>query len=74
MVQNVSLQKMTYSTDSRCENGYVALDLYPYKKGVEFGTIRLEVAPIEEKLVVQHRLRWFGHVQQTPPETLVYTA
>ena len=28
---------------------------------------RLEVAPIEEKLV-QHRLRWFGHVQ-TPKET-----
>ena len=29
---------------------------------------RLEVAPIEEKLV-QHRLRWFGHVQRKPPET-----
>ena len=32
---------------------------------------RLEVAPIEEKLV-QHRLRWFGHVQRRPPETPVY--
>ena len=28
---------------------------------------RLRVAPIEEKLV-QHRLRWFGHVQRRPPE------
>ena len=26
---------------------------------------RLGVAPIEEKLV-QHRLRWFGHVQRRP--------
>ena len=28
---------------------------------------RLGVAPIEEKLV-QHRLRWFGHVQRRPSE------
>ena len=32
---------------------------------------RLEVAPIEEKLV-QHRLRWFVHVQMRPPETPVH--
>ena len=32
---------------------------------------RLEVAPIEEKLV-QHRLRWFGHVQRRSPETPVH--
>jgi hypothetical protein len=31
---------------------------------------RLRVAPIEEKLV-QHRLRWFGHVQRRPLETPV---
>ena len=31
---------------------------------------RLGVAPIEEKLI-QHRLRWFGHVQRRPPETPV---
>ena len=30
----------------------------------------LEVAPIEEKLV-QHRLRWFGHVQRRSPEAPV---
>jgi hypothetical protein len=28
---------------------------------------RVGVAPIEEKLI-QHRLRWFGHVQRRPPE------
>ena len=32
---------------------------------------RLGVAPIEEKLV-QHRLRWFDHVQRRPPEAPVY--
>ena len=31
---------------------------------------RLGVALIKEKLV-QHRLRWFGHVQRRPPETPV---
>ena len=32
---------------------------------------RLEVAPIEEKLV-QHRLRWFCHGQRRPLEALVH--
>ena len=32
---------------------------------------RLGVAPIEEKLI-QHWLRWFGHVQRRPPETPVH--
>jgi hypothetical protein len=31
---------------------------------------RLGVAPIEEKLV-QHRLRWFGHIQRRPAEAPV---
>jgi hypothetical protein len=31
---------------------------------------RVGVAPIEEKLV-QHKLRWFGHVQRGPPEAPV---
>jgi hypothetical protein len=31
---------------------------------------RLGVTPIEEKLV-QHRLRWFGHIEQMPPEAPV---
>ena len=31
---------------------------------------RVGVAPIEEKLI-QHRLRWFEHVQRRPPEALV---
>ena len=31
---------------------------------------RVGVAPIEEKLV-QHRLRWFGHIQRMPPEAPV---
>jgi hypothetical protein len=32
---------------------------------------RLGVAPVEEKLV-QHRLRWFGHIQQRHVEALVH--
>ena len=32
---------------------------------------RLEVAPIEEKLV-QHQLRLFGHVQRRPPDASVH--
>jgi len=31
---------------------------------------RLGVAPVEEKLV-QHRLRWFGHIQRRPVEAPV---
>ncbi|PUZ50631.1 hypothetical protein GQ55_6G073300 [Panicum hallii var. hallii] len=33
---------------------------------------RVGVAPIEEKLI-QHRLRWFGHVQRRPPEAPVHS-
>jgi hypothetical protein len=29
--------------------------------------VRLEVVPVEEKLV-QHSLRWFGYIQQRPVE------
>ena len=32
---------------------------------------KLGVAPIEEKLI-QHRLRWFGHLQRRPPEAPVH--
>jgi hypothetical protein len=31
---------------------------------------RLGVAPVEKKLV-QHRLRWFGHIQWRPVETSI---
>ena len=34
--------------------------------------IELGLAPIEEKLV-QHRLRWFGHIQRRPPEASVHS-
>jgi hypothetical protein len=33
---------------------------------------RVEVAPIAEKLV-QHHLRWFGHIQRRPPDALVHS-
>jgi len=32
---------------------------------------RIGVAPIDKKLV-QHRLRWFGHVQKRPSEASVH--
>jgi hypothetical protein len=32
---------------------------------------RVGVAPIEEKLM-QHRLRWFGHIQRRPEEAPVH--
>jgi hypothetical protein len=32
---------------------------------------RVGVAPVEEKLV-QHRLRWFGHMQRRPTEALIH--
>jgi hypothetical protein len=31
---------------------------------------KVGVAPIQENLV-QHRLRWFGHIQRKPPEAPV---
>lgn len=49
--------------------------MWPHKKGhVRNDDIRerVGVAPIEEKLV-QHRLRWFGHVQRRPPEAPVHS-
>jgi hypothetical protein len=48
----------------------VVLDMWPYKeRSNQNDDIRdkLRVAPIQEKLV-QHRLRWFGHIQRRPPE------
>jgi hypothetical protein len=33
---------------------------------------RVGVAPIAEKLV-QHHLRWFGHIQRRPPDALVHS-
>jgi hypothetical protein len=33
---------------------------------------RLGVAPVEEKLV-QHHLRWFGHIKQRPAEAPVHS-
>ena len=33
---------------------------------------KVGVAPIEEK-VIQHRLRWFGHIQRRPPEAPVHS-
>ena len=69
----LAYEKTTCSTDKCRGNAYVALDMRTYKKDrVRNDDIRdrLGVAPIEEKLV-QHRLRWFGHVQRRPPEAPV---
>jgi hypothetical protein len=67
MVQNVGLQKDDmFNIQVCCGNTYVALELWLYKKGrVRNDNIRdrLGVTPIGKKLV-QHRLRWFGHVER----------
>ena len=69
----LAYEKTTCSTDKCRGNAYVALDLrHTRRDRVRNDDIcdRLGVAPIEEKLV-QHRLRWFEHVQRRPPETAV---
>ena len=69
----LAYEKTTCSTDKCRGNAYVALDMRTYKKDrVRNDDIRdrLGVAPIEEKFI-QHRLRWFRHVQRRPPEALV---
>jgi hypothetical protein len=44
------------------------------RDGVRNDDIRdmVGMAPIEEKLI-QHRLRWFGHVRRRPPEAPVHS-
>jgi hypothetical protein len=37
---------------------------------VRSGPEEIRVAPVEEKLV-QHRLRWFGHIQRRPAEAQI---
>jgi hypothetical protein len=52
-----------------CCAGYVAT-----QGEIESGMMiyeRVGVAPIEEKLM-QHRLRWFGHIQRRPEEAPVH--
>jgi hypothetical protein len=61
----LAYKNMTCSTDKCYRNTYVALDLWLYKRGLSYSDdicYKLEVAPIKEKFV-QHRLRWFGHIQ-----------
>jgi hypothetical protein len=66
---------MTYSTTKCRRDAYVALDMWAHKieprERNDDISDRLGVAPIEEKLI-QHRLRWFGHVQRRPPEAPVH--
>ena len=63
----LAYEKTTCSTDKCRENAYVALICGHTRDRVRNDDIRdrLGVVPIEEKLV-QHRLRWFGHVQRRP--------
>jgi hypothetical protein len=48
----------------------VEMDVWPHKEDrVRNDDIRdrVGVAPIAEKLI-QHRLKWFGHIQRRPPD------
>ncbi|TVU10765.1 hypothetical protein EJB05_44311, partial [Eragrostis curvula] len=60
---------MTYPATKCSRDAYVAMDMWSHMKGLNIRE-RLRVAPIEEK-IVQHRLRWFGHVQRRPEEAPV---
>jgi hypothetical protein len=69
--QNVGLQKDDMSNNwvSRkyvCCVGFVVTHRMDRVRNDDIRD-RLGVAPIEEKLV-QHRLRWFGHIQRRPSE------
>jgi hypothetical protein len=48
--------------------------VWPHKVGPQNDDIRdrVRVAPIAEKLV-QHRLRWFGHIQCRPPDAPMHS-
>src|SRR3954467_8788916 len=50
------------------------MGMWPHKEGLDPNDVireRVGVATIEEKLV-QHRLRWFGHIQRRPSEASVH--
>jgi hypothetical protein len=69
----LTYKKATCSAIECSRDAYVALVLWATRRDkVWYDDIRdrVGVAPIEEKLI-QHRLRWFGHVQQRPPEAPV---
>jgi hypothetical protein len=73
MAQNVGLQ--TDNTSRRCVAEMRMLRWicgHIRKNRIINDDIRdkLGVTPIQEKLV-QHRLRWFNHIQRRPPETPV---
>ena len=64
---------MTCSAIKCSGDAYVAMDVQSYKsdrvRNVDIQDM-VGVAPIEEKLV-QHLLRWFGHIQRRPLDVLV---
>lgn len=67
----LAYRKTTCSPIVCCGNAYVAFGFVVIQRmgRVQNNDIRdrLGVAPIEEMLV-QHRLRWFGHIQRRPLE------
>jgi hypothetical protein len=65
---------MTYPTTKCRRDAYDVLDMWHTRLDrVRNDDIRdrLGVAPIQEKLI-QHRLRWFGHIHRRPPEAPVH--
>jgi hypothetical protein len=71
----LSYKRTTHSEDECSRNTDITLDMCPYKKRLyKNDDIRdkLDIAPIQEKLI-QHRLRWFDHIQRRPSETPIHS-
>jgi hypothetical protein len=69
----LAYKKTTCSTIKYCENAYVVLDLWPYLRDRVYNDDIHDKLEVTSRKLVQHRLRWFGLIQQRPLETLAHS-